>query len=51
MFDGGDGGEEVGIFYWVSPYFGNEASRDMYVGWSVSFNTTFKKVPKMIYAP
>ena len=31
--------------------FGNEAARDRYVGWSVgqsvSFNTNFKKVPKM----
>ena len=35
--------------------FGNEAARDRYVGWSVgqsvSFNTNFKKVPKIIYAP
>ena len=39
--------------------FGNEASRDMYVGrsvgwlvgWLVGVDTNFKKVTKMIYAP
>ena len=31
--------------------FGNEASRNMHVGRLVGFNTNFKKVLRMIYAP